>query len=83
MLMATRLLFRQRTQPYGGNIYIYGVVEANVPDCDIQINELRIQSGYYVDFPTNALTKCMKPLISFGYGLQYNTLFYKNGFGIK
>ena len=38
-------------------------VMAKVLDCDLGVSEFEFQSRYYVQFWTNTLGKCMKPLI--------------------
>ena len=46
-----------------GNMGCPRGVMVKVMDCEIVVNELVLQSGYYVHFPANTLGKGMNPLI--------------------
>ena len=46
-----------------------GVI-AYVLDCDIEVNEFKLQSCYYVPFQTNTLEKSINPSILSSYGLN-------------
>ena len=58
-------------------------IVTNVLDCNIIVNEFKLQLPYYVYFWTNTLGKGMNFLILTSYRLNSTTSFYKNGFGIK
>ena len=48
----------------------------NMLDCDIIVNEFKLQLCYCIDFQTNSSWKGMNPLILW-------VKLYKDGFGIK
>ena len=56
---------------------------ANITDYDILGSEFKLQSLYYVLFPTNTFWKGMDPLISPAISEIVSLLFYKDCFGIK
>ena len=56
---------------------------AKVLNCSLELNEIELQSPYYIHFRTDILKKVINLLISPAMGWIVSLLFfYKNSFGI-
>ena len=53
-------------------------------DCSLEVNEIELQSRYYVHFQSNTIGNGINILSTPNYGLIVQLFFfYKDGFGIK
>ena len=73
--------FSSQTKTYRGTLHD---VTAKILDCSLEVNELGLQSRYYIHFWTNVLGKGMNLLFSPAMGQIVSQLFfYKDDFSIK